>query len=190
MMDRGGEEAIRRMEQEASDQLVKKLGEQMSELFANLAVKQEEENRRLKEENQQMQRQLVEQNNRMEQQSNRMEQMMGLLLRQMDGEQSGSPASTEVTPEKGNKAAVVMPPLPGAEGPSSLEKKTRPATRPNGQLDAEEVAEVMRSNLAMKEALKDFMAQGAGMAQFMQARGHHEVVGMIESGGVTPPGAQ
>ena len=85
VMDRGGEEAIRRMEQEASDQLVKKLGEQMSELFANLAVKQEEENRRLKEENQQMQRQLVEQNNRMEQQSNRMEQMGWGCLLEADG---------------------------------------------------------------------------------------------------------
>ena len=142
-----------------------------------------------------MQRQLVEQNNRMEQQSNRMEQMMGLLLRQMDGKQSGSPASAEVspevTPEKGNKAAVVMPPLPGAEGPSSLVKEARPATHPNfGQLDEEEVAEMMRSNLAMREALKDCMAQGAGMTDFMQTRGHHEVVGMIESGGVMPPGAQ
>ena len=79
------------MEQEASDKLVKRLGEQMNELFANLAVKQEEENTRLKEENQQMQRQLVEQNNRIDQQSNRMEQMMGMLMKQMGMELPDSP---------------------------------------------------------------------------------------------------
>ena len=59
-----------------------------------------------------------------------------------------------------------------------------------GQLDAEGIAEMVRSHQAMKEALKDCMAQGAGMTDFMQTRGHHEVVGMIESGGVMPPGAQ
>ena len=228
VMDRGGEEAIKKMEQEASDKLVKKMGEQMNQMFASLAVKQEVENSRLKEENQQMQRQLVEQNNRIEQQSNmmdqrsdRMEQMMGMLMRQMGMEQPGSPPEYQpavVTPVKGSRVAVVVPPLPGAGGPSSMVKKARSAVEPGqqgteaiaemarhnqamkearlatdpnfGQLDAEEVAEMVRRNQVMKKALQDCMEQGAGMTQFMQQRGHHEVVGMIESGGVSPPEAK
>ena len=69
-------------------------------------------------------------------------------------------------------------------------KEARPVTHPQFGMSAEEVAEVMKSNLAMKEALRDCMAGGAGMAQFMQSRGHHGVVGMIQSGGVSPPEAK
>ena len=62
-----------------------------------------------------------------------------------------------------------------------------------GQLSAEAIAEMERSNQAMRAALKDVLAVaggGAGMAHFMQSNGHGGVVGMIESGGVSPPGAQ
>ena len=44
-MDRGGGEAIRRMEQQENDQLVERLGRQMKELFAGLTLKQEEDGR-------------------------------------------------------------------------------------------------------------------------------------------------
>ena len=59
-MDRGGGEAIRKMEQQENDQLAERLGKQMQELFAGLTLKQEEDNRRLKEENQAIRRQMVE----------------------------------------------------------------------------------------------------------------------------------
>ena len=39
-MDRGGGEAIRKTEQQENDQLVKRLGRQMKELFAGLTLKQ------------------------------------------------------------------------------------------------------------------------------------------------------
>ena len=103
-----------------------------------------------------------------------------------------SPASAEVTPVKGRQATVVMPALPGTQGPASLEKKARSAVEPE-QLGAEAIAEMVRHNQAMREALKDVLAAeggGANMARFMQANGHSGVVGMIESGGVMPPGAQ
>ena len=106
--------------------------------------------------------------------------------------QQVSPASAEVTPVKGRQAVVVMPALPGTQGPASLEKKARSAVEP-GQLGAETIAEMVRHNQAMREALKDVLAAeggGANMARFMQANGHSGVVGMIESGGVMPPGAQ
>ena len=103
-----------------------------------------------------------------------------------------SPASAEVTPMK--KATVVMPALPGSQGPGSLEKKARPATDPNfGQLDAEEIAELVRGHQTMKAALKDVMTAGGGgaaLTHFMREGDHGDVVGMIESGGVSPPGAQ
>ena len=194
VMDRGGEEAIKKMEQETKDQLVETLSERMNELFANLAVKQEEENTRLREENQQMKRQMEEQKNKMDQQSNRMEQMMGMLMQRLGMELPDSPPGCQpalvtpvVTPVKGSKGSCVMPPLPGVDGPSSLEKTGRPVTHPQFGMSAEQVAEVMKSNLAMKEALRDCMAEGTGLTQFMQSRGHQGVVGMIQSGGVSLP---
>ena len=50
-----------------------------------------------------------------------------------------------------------------------------------------------RHNKAMEEALRCALgakAGGAELAKFMQESGHSGVVGMIESGGVMPPGAQ
>ena len=155
-MDRGGEEAIRRMEQETGDRVMVKLSEQMRELFGSLAVKQDEENRRLREENLRLQRQMVEQNSRIE-------QMMVVLMGQRGGDQLApvgpamqpvSPASAEVTPVKGRQATVVMPALPGTQGPASLEKKDRSAVGA-GQLGAEAFAEMERSNQAMRAALQD-----------------------------------
>ena len=72
-MDRGGEEALKRMELQAHERLqVERLGKQMKELFTNLTLKQEEDNRKLREENAAIRRQMLEleklvQNNRMEQ---------------------------------------------------------------------------------------------------------------------------
>ena len=171
-----------------------RLGEQMRELFGSLAMKQEEENRRLREENSQLQRQMAEQ-------LQQMKGMTAVLMGQMGGGQLGpvgpdmqpvSPASAEVTPVKGRQATVVMPALPGTQEPASLEKKDRSAVEP-GQLGAEAIAEMARHNQAMREALKDVLAAeggGAEMAHFMQANGHGGVVGMIESGGVMPPRVQ
>ena len=201
VMDRGGEEAIKKMEQETKDQLVETLSERMRELFANLAVKQEEENSRLREENQQMKRQMrqmEEQKSKTDQQSNRMEQMMGMMMQRLGMELPDSLSGCQpalvtpvVTPVKGSKGSCVMPPLPGVDGPGSLEKTGRPVTHPQPGMSEEQVAEVVKSNLAMKEALKDCMkGGGAEMAHFMQANGHGGVVGMIESGGVMPPGVQ
>ena len=183
----------RRMEQEAGDRVMVRLSEQMRELFGSLAVKQDEENRRLREENLRLQRQMVEQNSRIE-------QMMVVMMGQRGGDQlipvgpamqPASPASTEVTPVKGRQATVVMPALPGTQGPASLEKKDRSAVV-TGQPGAEAVAEMVRSNQAMRAALGDVMAatSGTDMTNFMQSRGHGGVLGMIESGGVMPPGVQ
>ena len=195
VMDRGGEEAIKKMEQETKDQLVETLSERMNELFANLAVKQEEENTRLREENQQMKKQMEEQKSKYDQQSNRMEQMMGMLMQRLGMELPDSPPGCQpalvtpvVTPVKDSKGSCVMPPLPGVDGPSSLEKASRPVTHPQFGMSAEQVAEVMKSNLAMKEALKDCMeGGGTGLTQFMQSKGHQGVVGMIQSGSVSLP---
>ena len=145
-MDRGGEEAIRRMEQEASDKVMVKLGEQMREMFGSLAAKQEEENRRLREENSLLQRQMAEQ-------MQQMQGMMEVLMGQRGGGQLDpvgptmqqvSPASAEVTPVKGRQATVVMPALPGTQGPASLEKKARSAVGPE-QLGTEAIAEMART---------------------------------------------
>ena len=73
--------------------------------------------------------------------------------------QQVSPASAEVTPVKGRQATVVMPALPGTQGPASLEKKARSAVGPE-QLGAEAIAEMARTNKAMEEALR--CALGAG----------------------------
>ena len=59
-MDRGGEEAIRRIEQQESDQLAERLGKKMKELFAGLTLKQEEDNRRPREENLATKKQMLE----------------------------------------------------------------------------------------------------------------------------------
>ena len=101
------------------------------------------------------------------------------------------PASAEVTPVKSTKAAVVMPALPGSEGPASLEKKVRFGVEPEQQ-GAKEIAEMARSNRLMQVALKDMLgAEGCpGVANYMQSMGHGGVVEMIEPGGVSPPGAQ
>ena len=122
-MDRGGEEAIREMEKLANDQLVEQLGRQMKELFSGLALKQEEENRRLREENLAIRKQMVELEKEKVYQNGRMEQLMTALLKQMGGNQpcQGQPASPERTPAKGSRAAVVVPVMPGTQ-----EKQARP----------------------------------------------------------------
>ena len=142
-----------------------------------------------------MKRQMEEQKNKMDQQSNRMEQMMGMLMQRLGMELPDSPPGYQpalvtpvVTPVKDSKGSCVMPPLPGVDGPSSLEKASRPVTHPQFGMSAEQVAEVMKSNLAMKEALKDCMeGGGTGLTQFMQSKGHQGVVGMIQSGSVSLP---
>ena len=75
-MDRGGEEAIREMDRLANELLVEQLGRQMKELFSGLALKQEEENRRLREENLAIRKQMVELEKEKLQQNSRMEQLM------------------------------------------------------------------------------------------------------------------
>ena len=59
-MDRGGGEAIKKLEEQENDQLVERLGRQINELFAGLTLKQEEDNRRRKEENLAIRKQMVE----------------------------------------------------------------------------------------------------------------------------------
>ena len=89
-MDRGGGEAIRKMEQQENDQLVERLGRQINELFAGLTLKQEEDNRRLKEENLAIRKQMVELEKEKWEQNNRMELLMGAMLRQLGGTGSAS----------------------------------------------------------------------------------------------------
>jgi hypothetical protein len=199
-MDRGGEEAIREMEKLANDQLVEQLGRQMKELFSGLALKQEEENRRLREENLAIRKQMVELEKEKVHQNGRMEQLMSAMLQQMQqtgGGQpfGGQPASAEVTPVRPSKPAVVMPVMP-----STQEKQVRTGalaqqggTGPEGTSVEQEVAELRKKSQAMEGALKDIMTEGDGagmLIRFMQARGHEGVVGMITSGGVLPSGAQ
>jgi hypothetical protein len=112
-MDRDGGEAIRRMEQQENDQLVERLGRQMKELFAGLTLKQEEDNRRLREENLAIRKQMLEVKKEKWEQDNRMELLIGAVLRQIGGQAVPDASwSAEVTPEKGNGPAVVMPEMP------------------------------------------------------------------------------
>jgi hypothetical protein len=124
-MDRGGEEAIREMEKLANDQLVEQLGSQMKELFSGLALKQEEENRRLMEENRAIRKRMEELEQEKLQQNSRMEQVMTAMLQQLQQLGGGQPwgeqpASAGVTPARPSKPAVVMP-----EMPSTQEKQVR-----------------------------------------------------------------
>jgi hypothetical protein len=200
-MDRGGEEAIREMEKLANDQLVEQLGRQMKELFSGLALKQEEENRRLREENMAIRKQMVELEKEKLDQNGRMEQLMTAMLQQMQqmgGGQplGGQPASAEVTPVRPSKPAVVMPVMPRTQ-----EKQDRTGvlarqggTGSNSTREQEvELAELRARSREMEAALRDVMTEGEGagmLARLLEAKGHGGVVGMIASGGVLPSGAQ
>ena len=96
-----------------------------------------------------------------------------------------------MTPEKGNRPAVVMP-----EMPSTQQKQARPgllvpqgagangiasAASPGG-LGAQEADELARRSQVLEEALRVVMSTDTDVTGFLQAKGHHEVVGMIESG--------
>ena len=100
-----------------------------------------------------------------------------------------------MTPERGSRPVVVMP-----EMPSTQQKQARPgmlapqgasangtasAALPGG-LGAQEVAELVRRSQVLEEALKEVMAPGE-VTEFLQASGHHEVVGMIKSGSQEAP---
>ena len=112
-MDRGGGEAIRKMEEQENDQLAERLGKQMKELFAGLTLKQEEDNRRLKKENPVIRRQMVELEKEKWEQNNRMELLMGAMLMQPGGQAlQAEPGSAEVTPVRGSRPAVAMPEMP------------------------------------------------------------------------------
>ena len=199
-MDRGGGGAIRRMEQQKNDQLVERLGRQMKELFIGLTLKQEADNRRLRQENLAIRKQMLKLEKEKWEPNNRMELLMGAVLRQMGGQVlSHATGSAEVTPEKGSRPAVVMPVMP-----STRQKRARPgvmapqgagangtasAASPGG-LGAKEAAELVRRSQVLEEALWEVMTTGEAapmVTGFLQATGHHEVVGMIESGSQKAP---
>ena len=196
-MDRGGEEAIREMEQQNNDQLVERLGRQINELFAGLTLKQEEANRRLNEENLAIRRQMVELEKEKWEQNNRMEQLMGAILGQLGGQVvPAEPGSAEMTPVRGSRPAVVVPEMPGTQ-----EKQARPGVlapqgaRANetasaaspGSLGAGEAGETEKRSQMLEEALRDVLATGTNLTEFLQAKGHGEVVGMINSGSQMAP---
>ena len=61
-------------------------------------------------------------------------------------------------------------------------------SHPGVEVAGIDIAELVRKSQVMEEALRDVMTTGQGVAAFtgyLQARGHKEVVGMIESGGVS-----
>ena len=183
-MDRGGEEAIREMDELAKDQLMEQLGKQINELFTGLVKKQEEDNRKLREENEDIRKQMMQQNSRLE-------ELMTVMLTKMGEVQPvspGSPLSTEVTPEKGRRC--VMPVMPSTQQrqvrAGALAKQDKQAA---GDSDNQEVAELRRRNQAMENALRCVMStdESTGMMQkFMQEKGHSEVVGIITAGGAMP----
>ena len=198
-MDRGGAEAIRKMEQQENDQLAERLGKQMKELFAGLTLKQEEDNRRLKEENQAIRRQMVEMEKARWEQDNRMERLMEALLLQLGGQAlQAAPGSSEVTPVRGSRPEVVMPEMPSTQQKQArsgvlapqgaVDNVTASAASP-GSLGAQGTAELVRRSQMLEEALRSVQASG-DVSRFLQSKGHHEVAGMITSGGVLPSGAQ
>ena len=96
---RGGEEALREMNQQANELVVEQLGRQLKELFTGLTQKQEEDNRRLREENLAIRKQMLELEREKLEQNNRMELLMAALLRQVGGEPLPSQAvNEEMTP--------------------------------------------------------------------------------------------
>ena len=191
-MDRVGGEAIRNMEQQKNAQLVERLGRQIVELFTGLTLKQEEDSRRLKEENLAIRKQTVELEKEKWEQHNRTEQLMAALLKQMGGDQhpQGLAVSAEMTPVRGSRPAVVVPEMPGTQ-----EKQARPgvlapqgasAASP-GSLGADEAEELVKKSQMLEEALRDVLATVTNLARYLQAKGHCEVVGMIDSGSQVAP---
>ena len=148
-MDRGGGEAIRKMEEQENDQPVEGLGRQINELFAGLTLKQEEDNRRHKEENLAIRKQMVELEKEKWEQNNRMELMMGAMLRWLGGQALPvKPGSAEVTPVRGSRPAVVMP-----EMPSTQQKQARlGALAPQGTGANETASAVSPGSLGAQEA--------------------------------------
>ena len=187
-MNRGGEEAIREMDELAKDQLMEQLGKQINELFTGLVKKQEEDNRKLREENEDIRKQMMQQNSRLE-------ELMTVMLTKMGEVQPvspGSPLGTEVTPEKGRRC--VMPVMPSTQQrqvrAGALAKQDKQAAVDS---DNQEVAELRRRNQAMENALRCVMStdESTGMMQkFMQEKGHSEVVGIITAGGAMPSGTK
>ena len=218
-MDRGGGEAIQEMNRLANELLVAQLGSQMKEMFHGLALKQEEENRRLKEENLAIRKQMVELEQEKLQQNNRMEQLITAMLQQMGGGQpsAGQSVSAEQTPARPSRPAVVVPTMPGTQekqdragllarqggtGMNSTQEwmqhnsqLTPPAQhRGSSSFQQEaELAELRVKSREMEAALRDVMTEGEGagmMTRFLEAKGHSGVVGMIALGGQLPSEAK
>ena len=45
----------------------------------------------------------------------------------------------------------------------------------------------MKRSQMLEEALRDVLATGTNLSEYLQAKGHSEVVGMINSGSQMPP---
>ena len=186
----------------ANELLVAQLGSQMKEMFHGLALKQEEENRRLKEENLAIRKQMVELEQEKLQQNSRMELMMASMMQQMQqlggGQPSaGQPVSAELTPAKPTKPTVVLPSMPG-----TLEKQTRAGSlakqggaggdNSSSQQEAE-LAGLWARNREMEAALREVLTEGEGagmLARLLESKGHSGVVGRIALGGQLPSEAE
>ena len=89
--------------------------------------------------------------------------------------------SAEVTPEKGNRPAVVM-----QEIPSTQQQQTRPGmVAPQPLLlrqGTQEAAELVKRSQVLEEARRDMLTTSIDDTEFLQAMGHHEVIEMIKPG--------
>ena len=131
------------------------------------------------------------------QQNSRMEQLMGAIFGQLGGQVGpAEPGSAEMTPVRGSRPAVVVPEMPGTQ-----EKQARPGVlapqgaRANetasaaspGSLGAGEAGETEKRSQMLEEGLRDVLATGTNLTEYLQAKGHGEVVGMIYSGSQMAP---
>ena len=172
----------------------------MCQLFVGLTLKQEEDNMTLREENLAIRKQMLELEKEQCAQNNRMELLMGAVLRQMGGQiLPHAEGSVEVTPEKGSRPAVVMPVMPSTQQKQAKSGVLAPhgagfnmtafAALPGG-LGAQEAAELVRRSHVLEETLRKVATTGEVapvVTRFLQANGHHEVVGMIKSGSQEAP---
>ena len=132
-------------------------------------------------------------------QNDRMEQLMRSLLMQLGGQAlQAAPGSSEVTPVRGSRPEVVMPEMPstqqkqarsGVLAPQGAADNVTASAASPGSLGAQGTAELVRRSQMLEEALRSVQASG-DVSRFLQSKGHHEVAGMITSGGVLPSGAQ
>ena len=56
-----------------------------------------------------------------------------------------------------------------------------------GSLGAEEAGELVKRSQMLEEALRDVLATGTNLTGYLQAKGHNEAVGMINSGSQMAP---